>query len=108
MQMSRNDVPSDGTNKLRKTDFTESFAKTSGEAFLSAVQMWKCQCNEFLVTVLVDTADCWPTKLCWIRIPFPLPLRRFRGSSKTYSVILCISPHPLSLATFFWKSTLPE
>lgn len=32
--------------------------------FFSAVQKWKCQCNEFLVTVLVDTANCWPAKLC--------------------------------------------
>lgn len=41
LQMSRNNVPSERTNKLTKTNFTESFAKTSGEAFLLAVQMWK-------------------------------------------------------------------
>lgn len=51
--MPQNNVQSDETNKLRKTHFTESLTKTSGEAFLSAVQMWKCQCNEFLVTVLM-------------------------------------------------------
>ena len=83
MQMSRNNVTSDGTNKLTKTNFTESFAKISGEVFLLAVQMWKEQCTEFLVSVLKDTANCWLAKFCQIRTPFPLPLKRFRGSSRT-------------------------
>lgn len=68
---------------LQKKNSTESFAKTSGATFLLVVQMWKQQCTEFLGSVLKDTANCWLRKLSRVRTPFPLPWRRFRGSSRT-------------------------
>lgn len=67
--MSRNNVHSDGRNKLIKANLTESFAKTSGEAFVLAVQMWQQRCSEVPAAVLKDTGNCWPA----VRGRSPLP-----------------------------------